>query len=209
MTFRKQAIQWAAIGLIPLALMACSPKQDAQQGSAGSSGTTQSPFKSIDLTGADYAKGFALKDGDGKVETLADFKGQPVAVFFGFTQCPDVCPTSMVKLKETKKILNAEGKNLQVVFITLDPARDTPEVLREYTKNFDPAFVALHGDADETDATAKAFKVYYSKVPGSKEGQYTIDHTAAIYIFDKNGNIRLFAKNDITPANLAKDISLL
>ena len=151
-------------------------------------------FKAVDITGADYAKDFSLPDVDGKVRTIADFKGKAVLVFFGFAQCPDVCPTTMAELAQVKKQLGAEGERIQGVFITVDPERDTPEVLKGYVRNFDPSFVALRGTPEQTLATAKAFKIFYEKVPGKTPGSYTVNHTAASYLFDPQGRVRLYVR---------------
>jgi protein SCO1/2 len=167
------------------------------------------PFKAIDLTGADYAKDFQLPDADGKVRSLADFRGKLVAVFFGYTQCPDVCPTTMAELAEAKKLLGAEADKLQVVFITVDPARDTPQVLKGYMGNFDPAFIALRPTPQQLEAVAKDFKVYYKKAEGATATSYTMDHSAATYVYDTKGQLRLYARYGAGPQALASDFRLL
>jgi protein SCO1/2 len=151
-------------------------------------------FNSVDITGANYAQGFDLRDAEGKRRTLADFRGKVVAVFFGFTQCPDVCPTTLADLTEARKRLGSAGEQLQVVFITVDPARDTPQVLGAYMRNFDPSFIGLTGSPDEIERVARDFKVFYAKSPGKSEGAYSIDHTAASYVFDREGRVRLFVR---------------
>ena len=148
------------------------------------------------MTGADYAKGFALTDHTGKARTLADFSGKVVVVFFGYTRCPDVCPTTMVEMKEVLRKLGADAGKVQVLFVTLDPERDTREVLAQYVPAFDPRFVGLYGDSATTLKTAKDFKVFYEKRPGTTPGSYTIDHTAASYVFDGKGRLRLYVKHD-------------
>jgi protein SCO1/2 len=170
---------------------------------------TQVPFKSVDVTGADYAQNFSLTDQFGKLRTMADFKGKAVVVFFGFAQCPDVCPTSMAELAQVKKLLGKEGDKLQGIFITVDPERDTPEVLKAYMENFDPSFLALRGTPAETAATAKHFKIYYKKVEGRTEGSYTMDHSAGSYVLDPQGRVRLFTRYGSGAAALADDIKLL
>jgi protein SCO1/2 len=137
-------------------------------------------FKAIDITGADYAKVLSLVDADGRVRTLADFQGKVVVVFFGYVQCPDVCPTTMAELAAVKRELGAEGARVQGIFVTVDPERDTAAVLKDYVANFDPDFVALRGTTEETLATAKEFKIFFSKVPGKTASSYTVDHTAAV-----------------------------
>jgi len=166
-------------------------------------------FKGIDITGAEYAKELALTDPDGRRRSLAEFKGQVVVVFFGFTHCPDVCPTTMAELALVKRQLGADGQRLQAVFVTVDPERDTPELLKAYVTNFDPGFVALRGTPEETAAAAKHFKVFYAKVPGKTEGSYTVDHTAGAYVFDPQGRVRLFTRHGTGADALLHDIRIL
>jgi protein SCO1 len=165
------------------------------------------PFKSIDITGAPYGTGFSLPDANGVTRTLADFKGKVVLLFFGFTQCPDVCPTALSRAVEVRKLLGADGAKVAVVMLSVDPERDTPEVLREYVKAFDPEFVALRGDAQSTAATAKEFKVFYQKVATS--GSYTMDHTAVTYAFDPRGRLRLAIRHPQSAEEVAADLKVL
>ncbi|MGZ3183567.1 MAG: SCO family protein [Telluria sp.] len=148
-------------------------------------------FKGADVTGLEYARGFALTDQDGKPRTLADYRGKVVVVFFGYTQCPDVCPTTMAQLAGVMQKLGARASEVQVVFITLDPARDTQELLKQYVPAFNPAFVGLRGTPEQTDAVAKEFKVFYQKVEGTKPDNYSINHTSGIFLFDKAGKVRV------------------
>ncbi len=166
-------------------------------------------FKAIDITGAEYGRDFKLPDASGRMRTLADFAGKVTVVFFGYTQCPDVCPTTMVELAEVKKALGADGAGVQGIFVTVDPLRDTPEVLQAYVSNFSPDFVALRGTPEETAALAKHFKVFYSKVPGPTPTSYTIDHTAGSYVFDAQGKLRLFTRYGSGAEALAHDLKLL
>ena len=166
-------------------------------------------FKGVDITGADYARDFSLPDVDGKLRTLADYSGKIVLVFFGFTQCPDVCPTTMLELAAVKKALGPDGDRVQGVFVTIDPERDTPEILKAYVGSFGPDFVGLRGDAEQTKAVAKHFKVFYAKVPGKTEGSYTMDHTAGSYVFDKKGKVRLFTRYGSGAEALTHDLKLL
>jgi protein SCO1 len=166
-------------------------------------------FKAVDVTGAPYAQELGLPDTAGKVRVLADFKGQLVVVFFGFTQCPDVCPTTLLELAQAKKLLGADGARVQAVFVTVDPERDTPAVLKAYVENFDPTAIALRGTPAETAALAKSFKVFFAKVPGKTEGSYTMDHTAASYVFDTHGKVRLFTRYGSGAEALAADLRLL
>jgi protein SCO1 len=166
-------------------------------------------FKAVDLTGADYAKDFRLTDANGQVRSLQDFRGKAVVVFFGFTQCPDVCPTTLAEIMQARQLLGADGSKVQGVFITVDPERDTPEVLRAYMANFDPSFVALRGTPEETAAVAKDFKVYYKKVEGKTPGAYTMDHSAASFVYDPQGRLRLYTRYGTGPQALADDLKLL
>jgi protein SCO1/2 len=166
-------------------------------------------FKSVDITGAEYARQFNLPDADGRMRTLADFAGKLTVVFFGYTQCPDVCPITLSALVETKRLLGTDGDKLQAVFITVDPERDTPLLLKNYVSAFDPTFVALRGTPDEVAATAKEFKVFYRKAPGKTPESYTVDHTAASYVFDPQGKVRLYVRTDMPPADLAADLKAL
>jgi protein SCO1/2 len=155
----------------------------------------QASFQNTDVTGLDYAKGFALTDHTGKPRTLADYKGKVVVVFFGYTQCPDVCPTTMAEMAGVMQKLGPQADQVQVLFITLDPERDTQPLLASYVPAFDKRFVGLVGTPEQTAKTAKEFKVFYSKVPGTSPGSYTIDHTAGSYVFDKDGRLRLFIRH--------------
>ncbi len=166
-------------------------------------------FSAIDITGANYAQGFTLPDASGQVRTLADFKGQVVVVFFGYTQCPDVCPTTLAELAAVKRELGADGARVQGIFITVDPQRDTPQMLQAYVDSFGSGFVALRGTQEQTEATARDFKVIFSQVAGKTPTSYTIDHTAGSYVFDAQGRIRLFTRYGTGAAALAHDLKLL
>jgi len=166
-------------------------------------------FDNTDVTGLQYAQGFALTDFNGKPRTLADFKGKVVVLFFGYTQCPDVCPTTMAELAQVMQQLGPQADQVQVLFVTLDPERDTPELLKAYVPQFDKRFLGLYGTPEQTAKTAKEFKVFYTKVPGSAPGQYSIDHTAGSYVFDRDGKIRLFVRHGQGPAPLVHDIRQL
>jgi protein SCO1/2 len=164
-------------------------------------------YQGVDITGADYR--YALPDQNGQPRTPDDFKGKVTVVFFGYTQCPDVCPTTMAELAEVKKSLGKDGERLQAVFISVDPERDTPQVLKSYIGSFDPAFVALRGTPEQTAETAKAFKVFYAKAPGKTPGSYTVDHTAGSYVFDTQGRVRLFESYGKGGEALAADVKAL
>ena len=195
----------SAIGLVAscvviasgTALLGACSKEEAPQ------------FKSIDLTGADYARDFALADQNGQVRSLNDFAGRVVVVFFGFTQCPDVCPTTMAELAQIKQSLGADGDKLQAIFITVDPERDTPELLKAYMGNFDPSFLALRPSMAQLPEVAKTFKIYYKKVQGSTAGSYSMDHSAGSYVYDPKGQIRLYSRYGTGPEGLTSDIRLL
>ncbi len=166
-------------------------------------------FDNTDVTGLDYARNFALNDFDGKPRTLADYKGKVVLVFFGYTQCPDVCPTTMAEMANVMKQLGPQADKVQVLFITLDPERDKPDLLKSYVPAFDPRFVGLYGTPEQTAATAKEFKVFYTRVQGSAPDNYSIDHTAGTYVFDRDGKLRLFVRHGQGPAPLVHDIKQL
>jgi len=178
-----------------IVLTACNPNQPS--------------FKGVDITGADYAKGFSLMDHNGQVRSLADFSGKVVVVFFGYTQCPDVCPTSMQELAEVKRLLGADGDKLQGIFITLDPERDTAELLKAYMANFDPSFMALRPNPEQLAAVTKDFKIYYKKVDGKTATSYTLDHSAGSYTFDTQGRVRLYNRYGSGAAALAEDVKTL
>ncbi|MCG6874686.1 MAG: SCO family protein [Betaproteobacteria bacterium] len=172
-------------------------------------GLDQPQFNNTDITGAEYGKALSLADPSGKIRTLADFKGSVVVVFFGFTQCPDVCPTTLAEMKTVKKLLGEDAKRFQVLFVTVDPERDTPELLAQYVTAFDPTFLGLRGDPETTAKVAKDFKVFYQKVPGNTPDSYSVDHTAGSYIFDPQGHLRLFVRHGQSADKIAADIKQL
>ena len=169
----------------------------------------QPGFHFTDITGADFARRLELPDADGKLRSLADWKGKATVVFFGYTQCPDVCPTTMAELAQIRSLLGADGARLQTVFVTIDPERDTPEILKAYVANFGPDVVALRGNAEQTTTAAKEFKIFYAKVPGKTPGSYSMDHSAASFVFDPSGRVRLFVPYGADPKVLAGDIRQL
>ncbi|SFH90437.1 protein SCO1/2 [Collimonas sp. OK307] len=191
-----------------LSLTACGDKS-----TGGGQEMTLSPansaFINTDVTGLGYARDFALTDHTGKPRTLADYKGKAVVVFFGYTQCPDVCPTTMVEMADVMKELGPLASKVQVLFVTVDPERDTQELLSHYVPAFDPSFVGLYGDQAATDKVAKEFRVFYQKVPGKTPGSYTMDHTAGSYVFDPEGHIRLFIRHGQGADPIAHDLKLL
>ena len=190
----------AAIGAAAVALGAC-------QKPGASAATPQ--FHAVDITGADYARSLSLSDQNGKPRTLDDFKGKVTVVFFGYTQCPDVCPTTMAELAQIKKAMGKDGERVQGVFVTIDPERDTAEVLKNYMGSFDPSFVALRGTPKQTIEAAKEFKVFFAKVPGKTEGSYTMDHTAGSFVLDPTAKVRLFVRYGSGSEALAADLKAL
>ena len=175
----------------------------------GFSSAPKASFQGVDLTGAAYARGFSLPDQNGKTRTLEDFRGKVVVVFFGFSQCPDVCPTTLAELAQVKKALGPDGDKVQGVFVTVDPERDKPELLKAYLESFDPGFVALRGSPEQLKETAKEFKIYYAKVPGKTPDSYTMDHTAASFLFDPQGRVRVFSRYGAGASALMGDIKAL
>lgn len=174
---------------------ACSPKAPKFQG--------------VDLTGAEYARDLQLTDHNGQPRSLKDFAGKVVVVFFGYTQCPDVCPTSMSELADVKRALGADGDKLQGIFVSVDPERDTPEVLKAYMANFDPSFLALRGTPEQLAAVAKDFKIYYKRVEGQTPTSYTMDHSAGSYVYDPAGRLRVYHRYGSGAQSLAADVRAL
>lgn len=167
-------------------------------------------FNNTDITGLDYAKGFSLTDHTGKPRTLQDFRGKVVLLFFGYTQCPDVCPTTMAKMATVMKDLGPSSKDVQVLFVTLDPERDTQELLASYVPAFHPSFIGLYGNQEATARTAKEFKVFYSKRPsGDDPKNYTVDHMTGSYVFDREGRVRLLVRHESEPGAIAADLRQL
>ena len=163
-------------------------------------------FQASDVTGAAFGRDFQLNDAAGKPRTLADYRGKAVVVFFGYTQCPDVCPTTLAELAEVMKKLGPDADRVQVLFVTIDPERDTPDLLSKYVPAFDPRFMGLYGDAAATARTAKEFKIIYQKQPGATPGSYTMDHSAGTYIFDPQGRLRLYVSYGQGPEVFAHDL---
>ena len=189
-------LRTCCIAAFLLILMACSPKPE---------------FKNIDITGSTaFGKDFNLVDPNGKVRTLADFKGKVVVMFFGYTQCPDVCPTTLTEMQQVMTILGPKSDKVQVLFVTVDPQRDTAAILKQYVPAFDSRFLGLRPEDDVAlEKVAKDFKIYYKKVPGISSGSYTIDHSAGSYAFDPDGRLRLYIKHAQGPETLAHDLKEL
>jgi len=188
-TWRLSAVLLAAV------LSACSPEAPK--------------FRSTDVTGADFGKALALTGHDGKPRTLADFRGKVVILFFGYTHCPDICPTTLADMAAVMKQLGPDAARVQVLFVTLDPERDTPEVLAKYVPAFDPGFLGLYGDDAAIQRAAKEFRIFYERRPGGAPGAYTVDHSAQSYVLDAQGRLRLFVRQDRIAQDLAADLRAL
>jgi len=189
-------LRTCCIAVFLITLAACTPKPE---------------FKNIDITGGTaFGKDFSLLDPDGKVRTLADFKGKVVVMFFGYTQCPDVCPTTLTEMQQVMTLMGPQSDKVQVLFVTVDPERDTAAILKQYVPSFDPSFLGLR-PADEAalEKVTKDFKIYYKKVPGTSSGSYTMDHTAGSYAFDPQGRLRLYIKHAQGPETLVHDLKEL
>ncbi len=189
-------LRWlAALNVIAVCLLATGCGGDAPK------------FHGLDLTGASWGRDFSLQDPEGRTRSLADFRGKYVMLFFGFTHCPDVCPTALTRAKEVKRLLGADAERLQVIFVTVDPERDTATLLREYTAAFDPSFLGLRGDAGATKRTAAEFKAFYEKVPTG--AGYTVNHSAFTYVFDAQGRLRLAMQHTQSAEQYAADLRAL
>jgi protein SCO1/2 len=191
----RPRIAIALVLLTALALAGCGPEAPK--------------FMASDVTGTTYGRDFRLTDHAGKPRALADFRGKVVVVFFGYTQCPDVCPTTLAELAEVMKRLGPDAERVQVLFVTVDPERDTPDLLSRYVPAFDPRFLGLYGDAEATARTAKEFKIIYQKQPGQTPGAYTVDHSAGTFIFDPDGKLRVYVSYGQGPDVFAHDIRAL
>jgi protein SCO1/2 len=186
-------VQTIVAALLVLACTGCAPEK----------------FRATDITGASFAREFQLTGHDGKSRTLADFKGKVVVLFFGYTHCPDVCPTTLAQFGEAARQLGADAARVQVLFVTVDPERDTKELLEKYVPAFNPNFLGLYGDAEALARTAKEFKIIFQKQPGRTPETYTVDHSAGTYVYDHNGRVRLFVRHDRPVEDLVHDIRLL
>jgi protein SCO1 len=186
-------VRFALLTVVSVALAACQPQK----------------FNSVEITGSSIGSDFSLADHTGTTRKLGDFRGKVVVLFFGFMNCPDVCPTTLSDMVEVKKKLGRDGDRVQVIFVSLDPERDTAALLAQYVPAFDPTFLGLRGSLEETAAVAKDFKIFYQKVPGTDASRYTLDHTAASFVFDPDGRIRLFVRYGMGPDLIAADIKRL
>lgn len=193
---KKRAL-FLILPLLLSCLVACSPSKPKQH------------FVGTDITSADFSQTFHLTDHTGKQRVMDDFKGKAIILFFGYTHCPDVCPTTMTDLKNTMKLLGSKADEVQVLFITLDPARDTQAVLAQFVPSFDQRFIGLRGNEKQTADTVAIYKIYAKKVEVSGKSDYTLDHSAGIYVYDKTGAIRLYINYGEKPAEIASDIKQL
>lgn len=166
-------------------------------------------FRATDITGADFARDFQLVDHNGTPRTLADFRGKVVVVFFGFTHCPDVCPTALVKLKAVLDRLGADAGRVQVLLVTVDPERDSAPLLKAYTTGFHPSFLGLTGTAPQLQATIRGFNAIAVRQPGASADSYTVDHTSAMYVFDPQGRVRLYVAGNADVESIAADVAVL
>jgi protein SCO1/2 len=167
------------------------------------------PFNATDISSAEFGRDFRLTDHLKQPRRLQDFRGKVVVMFFGYTQCPDVCPTNMSAMRSVIDTLGNDAERLQVLFVTIDPERDTAELLAQYVPTFHPSFIGLYGDTATTAATAKEFKVFYQKQPGTTPATYTVDHSAGSYVFDPVGHLRLYVKHGESPSRIAEDVRRL
>ena len=189
--------RWLLVGLLGLSLLGLSACNKERK------------FNGVDITGATYAQDFELTDHNGQSRHLTDFKGKVVVLFFGYTQCPDVCPTSLSDLVRVKQLLGAKGDKLQAVFVTVDPERDMPEMLKAYMENFDPSFLAFVPSKAQLETVAKDFKIYYKRVEGKTPTSYTMDHSAGSYVYDTQGRVRVYSRYATPVEQLAQDVQSL
>lgn len=204
-----RVLRWLVVWLAVTLCVAGCDRPVADAGGDMKFSPVKTEFKNTDVTGLDYAKDFALTDHHGKPRTLADFRGKVVLLFFGYTHCPDVCPTTMAEMAGVMTALGKDADRVQVLFVTLDPARDTQALLANYVPAFDARFLGLFGSQAATEKTAKEFKIFFQKVDGKTADSYTIDHTAGSYVFDALGRVRLFVRHGQGAAPIAHDLAIL
>lgn len=205
---RRRLLGGALLALLPLTsplLSGCDRAPQPQPAKA----PPPSGFKSLDITGAGYARQLTLTAPDGQPRSLTDYKGKLIVVFFGYTQCPDVCPTTLTTMAEVKRLLGPDGDRMQVLFVSVDPERDTADLLKHYVGSFDPDWVGLRGTPEQIAEAAKEFKIFYRKANGRTPESYTVDHTAASYVFDTEGKVRLYVRHATPAADIAADLKQL
>ena len=209
-TVRSRALCFGGLCALAWSLAGCGKTTPATGGASANATAATASFRHVDITGAAYAQDLTgLVDSQGTARSMADWRGKAVLVFFGYTRCPDVCPTTLQEAAEALRLLGDQAERFQVVFVTLDPARDTPELLERYVKSFNPGFLALHGDVAATRQVAQRFKVFFEQVDGKSPGNYTLDHTAASFVFDPQGRVRLYVRNGQGPEALVHDLKQL
>ncbi|MFC4445118.1 SCO family protein [Castellaniella denitrificans] len=189
----------AALSSLPLALAlpGCTSKAEPL------------PFEGNDITGSHLGRDLDMTDTTGQRRTLADFRGKVLLVFFGYTQCPDVCPTAMAQAAQTMQLLGDQARDVRVIMVSVDPARDTPDILGAYVQAFDPSFIGLTGTPEQLDKTARSFKAFYAKEPGPTPEHYAMNHSSAFYLMDREGEARALLGPSLTPEDVAHDIKLL
>ena len=195
----RRRLLTGAIAALPLALALPGCSSEA----------TPLSFEGNDITGTHLGRDLDMTDTTGQRRTLADYRGKVLLVFFGYTQCPDVCPTSMAQAAQALELLGDQAADTQVIMISVDPARDTPEILSAYVQAFDPSFIGLTGTPEQLDKTARSFKAFYSKEPGPTPEQYAMNHASAFYLIDREGEARALLGPSLTPEDMAHDIRLL
>lgn len=188
---------WLVAVLLAAPLIACEPR------------ATTPTFNATDITGASFARDFRLTDHNGQTRTLADFRGKLVALFFGYTHCPDVCPTTMADLAAAIKLLGPDGNKVQVLFVTVDPDRDTAALLKQYVPAFNPTFLGLRPNPEQLKMLAAEYKVVYQKNPGREQGGYLMDHSAGTYVYDTQGRLRLLMSYGTSAPLIARDFKIL
>lgn len=200
-TFRPQRrlLIAGALGTLSLALLGCSRTEPAQALS----------FEGSDISGTQLGKDLLMVDTEGQTRTLADYQGKVLMIFFGYTQCPDVCPTAMAQAAQTMELLGTQAEEVRVIMISVDPERDTPEILGAYVQAFDPGFIGLTGSPEQLQKTASSFKAFYAKEPGPTPDQYGMNHASSFYLMDREGEARALIRSDATPEDMAHDIRLL
>jgi protein SCO1/2 len=166
-------------------------------------------FQATDITGAEFARDFRLTDHNGRIRTLADFRGKVVAVFFGYTHCPDVCPTTLSDFAAALQQLGPQANQVQVIFVTVDPQRDTPDMLKQFVPAFNPGFLGMYTDADTLKQLAKEYKLVYQKTAVKGADDYLIDHSAGTYVYDPQGRLRLHMPYGSGPDVIAHDLKAL
>ncbi|MBT0960304.1 SCO family protein [Denitromonas iodatirespirans] len=192
---RRLLLRAGGLLALTLALPSCAEKQE--------------PFQGTDITGVDWGRDFRLGDHTGRPRTLADFRGKAVLLFFGYTHCPDACPTTLAKMARAVELLGEDGARVQGLFVTLDPARDTAAVLGQYVPAFHPDFLGLRGSEAEVARTAGDFKLFFARQAPDASGFYTVDHQAAVLAFDPQGRLRLYFRGKTAAQVIAHDLRIL